>query len=263
TLPAGRFHLCEWGDPPDPPLLLLHGFNQTGHSWSEIGPLVDGHHVVALTQRGHGDSMRSTDHDYRREVMVGDVSSLVDHFGWERVDVVGMSMGGVHAIGFAASAPERTRTLCVVDYAPETKREGVDKIKAILMARWSSFDEAVAQVRLFNPRRTEENIRSRLTSTIEEKEDGSWSWKVDLAFADQARFSDPSTTMWDLASRVACPALVIRGSESDVLSEKNAERLRDTFARGSLVTIEGAGHSVPGDRPRAFAAALAEHLATG
>lgn len=263
TLPAGRFHLCEWGDPGDPALLLLHGFNQTGHSWSEIGPLVSGHHVVALTQRGHGDSMRSGERDYGREAMIGDVQSLVDHFEWARVHVVGMSMGGGNATGFAARTPERTRTLCVVDYAPETEREGVDEIKRILMARWSSFDEAVEQVRRFNPRRTEDNIRRRLGHTIEEKSDGSWSWKVDLAFADQPRFFDPASTMWDVAAQVACPALVVRGGESNVLSAENAERLRDTFAEGRLVTVQGAGHSVPGDNPKAFARALVEHIATG
>src|SRR6185437_4163463 len=48
-----RFHVLEWGDPASPPLLLLHGGNQTGHSWDLVSlSLARRFHVVAFDQRG-------------------------------------------------------------------------------------------------------------------------------------------------------------------------------------------------------------------
>src|SRR5688572_10002059 len=52
-----RFHFLEWGDPAAPPVLFLHGGNQTAHSWDLVSlALADRYHVIALDQRGHGDT---------------------------------------------------------------------------------------------------------------------------------------------------------------------------------------------------------------
>jgi len=52
-----RFHYLEWGEPDAPTILLLHGGNQSAHSWDLVSlHLADRYHVLALDQRGHGDS---------------------------------------------------------------------------------------------------------------------------------------------------------------------------------------------------------------
>src|ERR1700722_10428629 len=49
-----RFHFLEWGQPDAPPILLLHGGNQSAHSWDLVSlALSDRYHVFALDQRGH------------------------------------------------------------------------------------------------------------------------------------------------------------------------------------------------------------------
>src|SRR5437773_9301491 len=57
TLNGLRFHFLDWGARGEPPMLLLHGGAQTAHSWDEVAPdLARDHHVLALDQRGHGDT---------------------------------------------------------------------------------------------------------------------------------------------------------------------------------------------------------------
>ncbi|MEK7384826.1 MAG: alpha/beta hydrolase, partial [candidate division NC10 bacterium] len=59
---------------------------------------------------------------------------------------------------------------------------------------------------------------------------------------------------------VACPTLLVRGADSDVLSPEIAKRMLEANPRATLVEIPGAGHTVPGDQPAAFQALVAEFL---
>lgn len=256
---AGRFQYLQWGDEDAPPLLLLHGFNQTAHSWVELGEhLADRYRVIALTQRGHGDSLRAQ--DYSRATMVQDAVEVADAFGMQRFGLVGMSMGAVHAITLSTAHPERVKALVVVDYAPQVKREGVTKISSLVAVRFPSFEVAVQQTRAFNPRRSEDNIRQRLSHTMAQGPDGSWGFKVDLHMGKDGRFQEPPEVMWEQVRGVRCPTLVIRGAQSDLLEQDSAERMRDELDDGELAVVERAGHSVAGDNPEGFRDAAAPFL---
>ena len=260
---AGNFSTLGWpsNDTHAPPVLLLHGFNQTRHSWDEVGPgLAEHFPVSAFDQRGHGDSMRSEGGDYSRASMADDVGRVADALGLERFHLVGMSMGAVHAISYAVKAPERLHSLVVVDYAPQVEKSGTGRIAALLMQRWENLDAAVTAIRMFNPRRSEANVRERLTHSMRPQDDGRWGWKVDPAFATQGRFSEDSETMWAQVSQVRTRTLVLRGAQSDVLSEAAAERMQDTLPQGELAVVSGAGHSIAGDNPDGFLQAVVPFL---
>src|SRR5215831_14594415 len=112
-----RLHLLDWGAIGLPPLLLLHGGAQTAHSFDEVAPaLARDHHVLALDQRGHGDSDWAARYD--REAFTGDIGAVLDAHGWEAATLVALSLGGLNAIAFAASHPERVRGLAVIDVVP-------------------------------------------------------------------------------------------------------------------------------------------------
>ena len=78
-----------------------------------------------------------------------------------------------------------------------------------------------------------------------------------------AKYDPPSRAGHDIAGaidKITCSALVMRGGESDVLHDEDAEKLAQRFANGRWVRIEGAGHTVQGDRPRAFVAEFTRFL---
>ena len=145
-------------------MLLLHGGAQTAHSWDEVAPdLARDHHVLALDQRGHGDSSWAPAGEYRRVDFVADVRAFLDDRGWPAATLIALSMGGLNAIAFAAAHPESARGLVVVDVAPTVERSGTDAIRRQLTVfEFASFEEAVERAHAFNPRRSVENIRERL-----------------------------------------------------------------------------------------------------
>src|SRR5439155_9280637 len=89
-----RFHFLEWGQDRADTVLLLHGGNQSAHSWDLVSlHLADRYHVFALDQRGHGDSEWSRDQDYSIEAKAADALAFVDDQGIESPLIMGHSMG--------------------------------------------------------------------------------------------------------------------------------------------------------------------------
>src|SRR5215471_3537560 len=107
-----RFHFTEWGDPAAPPVLLLHGGNQSSHSWDLVSlHLSDRYHVYALDQRGHGDTEWSRELDYSMEAMASDVLAFVADQELSRPIVFGHSMGGRVTLHAALQRPDLARAL--------------------------------------------------------------------------------------------------------------------------------------------------------
>jgi pimeloyl-ACP methyl ester carboxylesterase len=262
-LAGRRFHYLDHGAPAAPAVLLLHGFNQTSHSWDDLAPRLaaDGLRAVALDQRGHGDSDPARDGDYGRDAMAADAVHLADALAIDRFAVVGMSMGAVHATLAAVRHPARVLGLVLVDWAPDVEARGVAALAQVAALAFPSFDAAVAAMHAYNPRRSLDNLRARLRHSMAESADGRWRWKVDAAgLAAHPRFREPPDIMWRALEQVACPTLLVRGADSDLLTAAAAERVTQTIRGAELCTIPAAGHSVAGDNPDAFYAAAGPFL---
>src|SRR5262249_39849234 len=90
-----RFQTLEWGDSSSPPILVLHGGNQTSHSWDLVSlVLAPRYRVVAIDQRGHGDSEWPRDGEISTEAMADDARSIVNTLELKNPIVMGHSMGG-------------------------------------------------------------------------------------------------------------------------------------------------------------------------
>jgi pimeloyl-ACP methyl ester carboxylesterase len=253
-----RFHLLDWGTGGGPPLLLLHGGAQTAHSFDEVAPsLARTHHVVAVDQRGHGDTDWAP--RYRREDFAGDVGALLDHLGWEAAALVGMSLGGLNSIAYAAARPDRVRAVVVVDVMPSIAPEARDAIaKQLSVQEFASFEDAVAKAHAFNPRRSLENIRERLGHAMRAFGDGRWRYKFDPDIGSGAADLE---RLWADVRRIRCPTLLVRGAESAVLTPESIARFHATLPGSRVAEVAGAGHSVMGDNPGGFLAAVAPFLA--
>ncbi len=106
-------------------MLLIHGGAQTAHSWDEVAPdLARDHHVVAIDQRGHGDTDWSPGGRYLRADFVADIRAFLDHRGWSGATLVALSLGGLNSLAFASAHPGRVRGLVIVDVAPTVARGG-------------------------------------------------------------------------------------------------------------------------------------------
>lgn len=258
----------EWGNPSAPPVVMLHGFGVSGHMFDEFAErMQDRYRLLALDQRGHGDSDWSEPGDYSRDAFVADVEGFRKALGLEKFHLIGHSMGGLNAVAYANAHPDRVRTLVLVDVGPEAAKQGVDNIMRFTRGPDElEFEEFVEMAHRFNQRRTIENIRERMRHRLKQSESGKWTWKFDK------RFRDPESGLkigsglsndesWQLFRNISAPTLIVRGGESDVLTPAVAERCAQEMPRARLVVVPGAGHSVPGDSPDAFTEAVREFLA--
>eukprot|EP01065_Artemidia_motanka_P043883 TRINITY_DN6163_c0_g1_i1.p2 TRINITY_DN6163_c0_g1~~TRINITY_DN6163_c0_g1_i1.p2 ORF type:complete len:219 (+),score=60.27 TRINITY_DN6163_c0_g1_i1:329-985(+) len=207
--------------------------------------------------------------------MKEDVIHLCRKLQLTSVGLVGMSMGAGLSTAIAVSAPDLVRSLVLVDWAPWPEDGsgtgkatiGVKRIGMVFMRKWPSFEAAVAEMHKFNPRRSKEGIAERLQYQLRQlpaAEGGKWAWATDPRIMRDAdtRAAEPPSVMWDAVRRVHCPTLVVRGAVSDVLEPKQAIRLAETLPRphSRLEVVPGAGHSVAGDNPKGFAAAVVPFL---
>jgi len=96
------------------PIVLLHGLASQRRFWNLVVPHLTGSPVVAIDQRGHGDSDRPQA-SYALTEIAHDLSIALDAIGWSRAVVVGHSWGGAVAATFAAEHPERTLAVVGID----------------------------------------------------------------------------------------------------------------------------------------------------
>ncbi len=235
--------------------------------FDEFGQRAAGRYrLLALDQRGHGDSEWAPDGDYTRESFVADVEVVREWLGLERFILMGHSMGGLNAVEYTFQHPERVSALILVDVGPEAAREGVDNIMRFTRGPDElDFDEFVHNAMRFNTRRTEENIRERMCHRLKPLENGKWTWKFDKRFreGEGAVRSGSEVSSDELRRRfreLAPPVLLVRGQQSDILSQEVAERTVAEMVAARLAVVPEAGHSVPGDNPDGFTSAVTEFL---
>ena len=263
-----RFHYLEWGDQANRPLVMLHGMGQTAHSWDFAAlALCDRYRIVALDQRGHGDSDWAPSADYSLSAHQGDIAAVLTALGLDGIVLMGLSMGGRNAFTYAADHPDQVAALIVVDSAPELQRTGADTIRRFVedMDVLDTFEEFVVKTKQYNPRRSDRQIRGSLANNLKQLQDGRWTWKYDKVFRspDAKPWTDPYIVrrMWQKVEEVRCPALVVRGAGSTVLSQGTAEEMADRLVNGRLTVVPDSGHLVPGDNPTGFHQAVEAFLA--
>jgi len=100
-------HALEWAAPNAPGLCFLHGGSAHSH-WFDgvIQPFVGRYHILALDQRGHGESEWPVPPAYATEDFVSDLLGVIQVMGWERMTLVGHSMGGAIALAHAVDRPQ-------------------------------------------------------------------------------------------------------------------------------------------------------------
>jgi len=266
TVGGLALHYVTWGHDSAPAVVLLHGITGHARSWDGLArELAGDFHVIALDQRGHGDSARAPDGDYSLAAMAGDFAGFVDALGLERFAVVGLSMGGRVSIAYAGGHAARIDRLCIVDIGPEIHPPGVERIRQMMAGapeRIESVEQAVQFVLRANPRMAEAGLRERLRHGLRPLPDGGFEWKYDKALREMMRQGGRRETMdlWEPLRRISAPTLLVRGAESDVLSPEIAKRMIEALPDGRLVEIPGASHTVPADQPEAFARAVRAFL---
>ena len=270
TIDAGglRLHYLDWGNEAAPPMLLLHGFSGHAHTWDTFArAMCDRFRVLALDQRGHGDSGWAKDGAYTVDDHAADISAFQDRLALGPFVLVGLSMGGRNAIRYTSGHPGKVERLVIVDIGPDIAPQGAERVRrtaAEAPEEFAGVDDALAYVRqqaVFLSPAAEAALRHRVEHGVKKLPSGRYTWKYDKFLRDQRRQGGaPPVDLWPAVRQITAPTLIVRGAESDVFSPETAKRMHELIPESRLVEIPGAGHSVPADAPEAFERAVREFL---
>lgn len=257
------------------PVILLHGGGQTRHSWATtLSSLAgQGWRAYSVDLRGHGDSDWAKDGDYSLEAFAGDVSALASALD-RAPALVGASLGGLAALLGVGSKPGGglASALVLVDVAPRMEEAGRQRVGRFMLEHvsdgFATLEEVADAVSAYNPHRPRPDDLSGLRKNLRYR-NGRWFWHWDPQFMiglrggpDETRTSLTQPGVLELAARaVDCPVLVVRGRQSDLLSEDGARELLGMVGEGEMVDVAGAGHMVAGDRNDVFNDAVVGFLA--
>lgn len=266
----------EWGDPARPPVLMKHGGGQSRQAWrtSAVKLARAGFCVTAIDARGHGESDWAGAGNYGMDIMARDLLAVLGRFDRPPV-LVGASMGGMTAL-LAQGMLDRAlfSSLVLVDVTPRMDPAGVRRIIDFMTAHpdgFASLDDAAEKIAAYNPHRERSASTDGLRRIMQQK-DGRWHWQWDPAFmahadvtaadhyAREARMDEMADKMLVAAAALTVPVLLVRGAQSDVVSEENVKEFLAAVPHADYVDVSGTGHMVAGDDNDAFTAAVLAFL---
>ena len=252
-----RLHYVERGAPGAPPLVLLHGLQDCAGSWDRFAAALSAdYRVIALDQRGHGDSEWAPPDSYQLSDFVSDVEALVEKMGLDAFVLLGHGAGGRTGTAYTARHPEKVEALVVVDGDLSETDDGSVRMGERSASgpdeELASLEAVVEHLRLRQPGSTDDALARQALRLTRELDGGRRAWKRDPAVVEASQQAD----LWAEWRRLRCPKLVARGRQSHVLAHEDAVKMREATNRVRLAELEGGGHWFHQELPGAFEATV-------
>jgi len=254
TINDFRIHYERGGQ--GPLLVLLHGIGSNARSWAhQLQGLADKYDVVAWDMRGYGSSSDPVA-PYTMVEVADDLAGLLDHLGFEKAHIGGLSMGGVVAQEFYGRHPGRVRSLILADTNAGQGRLAEEERQQRLEQRLAGATEPAGLARqrtpvLLSPEALPEVIAEAESIMAEIHPDG-------YRFAARA-FAE--TDERDVLRRIEVPTLVIWGECDTVVTREEVDYLLENIPGAQFEIIPKAGHLSNQENPEAFNDAIRRFLA--
>lgn len=227
-------------------LITLHAHWMEAATYTRLAAaLAPNWRVIALDQRGHGYSDHAK--TYTREDYIQDLLALFAYLDLPSAVLLGNSLGGVNAYQFAARYPERVRALIIEDIGAEVSAD------TRFVLAWSGF---------FGSREDLANkVGPRFLPYLKDSfRHTSEGWR--LAFEPEEMLVSQDAlngNHWVDWLATSCPALLIRGRDSQITTRAHIEEMVERRSNSRLVTLDG-GHVVHLDNPSGFRNTVQEFL---
>lgn len=270
------FHLYRWAGRDPDPLVLLHGWGDTGETYQFLVDCFTADRTcIAIDMRGFGRTQRPVD-GYWFPDYLADLDALLDQLAPDApVDLIGHSMGGNIAMLYAGVRPRRIRRLVNLegfgmprttpDQAPARYAQWLDEVKqGSEFNVYDSYEQLARVLARRNPRTSKDRLDFIARSWGRAREDG----KIELRADPTHKRVNP--VLYSREQAEACwraieaPLLFVLGDQSDLVKRMGEEleeyKLRALFHTGVFATINDAGHMMHHERPEEVAAVIEEFL---
>ncbi len=255
-----RMAYWEWGERENPRVLVcVHGLTRQGRDFDTLARALAGHYrVICPDVVGRGRSERLLDPmGYQIPTYVADMVTLLARLAVREVDWVGTSMGGLIGLGLASlrdrAGAALVRRLVLNDVGPSIRPEAVQRIGAYvgLPKRYATLEEAADYLQSissgFGPHSREQWLALTRPQLVTDG-DG-WVSHYDPRIGLPFKAVTPELAaagealLWQRYDAIACPTLLIRGADSDLLSRDTALAMTQRGPRARLVELPGIGHA--------------------
>ncbi len=258
-----KLHYVDWGNGGKPLMIMVHGGRDHCRNWDWAALEFRKHfHVIAPDLRGHGDSDWAVGSPYAMIDYVVDLAQLISAIGKRPLTLVGHSLGGAIVLQYTGVFPEMVKQVVAIEglgpppamisQAPAYERMhnwvgAMQSLARRKVREYDSIEEALARMRTENPHLTPEQARHLTIHGTRRNENGTYSWKFDNYVRATSPYQFNLKDAEEIWSRIECPTLLVRGSESWTMDWEKYDRLR-AFHNAELVTVQNAGHWVHHDR---------------
>jgi len=251
-----RMAYWEWGDAANPNVLVcVHGLSRQGRDFDVLArAMSDRYRVVCPDVAGRGRSDALADPaGYQIPAYVADMVTLLARLDASVVHWVGTSMGGLIGLGLASLKNSPIARLVLNDVGPAIRIEAIQRIGGYLGApvRWASLDEAADYLwsisQGFGPRTREQWLA--LTRPMLRPDGDGYKPHYDPAIAVPFKALTPEliargeAMTWAAYDAIACPTLLLRGADSDLLSRDTALSMTQRGPKAQLREFVGVGHA--------------------
>lgn len=257
--PAGLHNMAykEWGDPKNPEVLLcVHGVTRVSDDFDALAAVMsDRYRVICPDVVGRGrSSWLANPQFYQLPQYVSDMVTLIARLDVAQVDWFGTSMGGLIGMGVAALKANPVRKMLVNDIGPTINYAALMRIAEYMgkEVRFPTFEAGVNYIRAiaapFGPH-SDEQWQKLAGDVLREQKDGQWIRHYDPALAQAfSSFTEESAAqseaaLWAIYDAIHCPVLLVRGSESDLLSRETADLMTKRGPRAAITELAGIGHA--------------------
>ncbi|MDP3310094.1 MAG: alpha/beta hydrolase, partial [Polaromonas sp.] len=263
-----RMAYWQWGDAENPHVVMcVHGLSRQGRDFDVLaGYLADQARVICPDVVGRGQSDWLKDPmAYQIPQYAADMLALLDHLNQQSpvttLDWVGTSMGGLIGMAIAGQPglplPAPVNKLVLNDVGPAIEWAAIQRIAAYLgkAGHFASLQQAADAMwtvsRSFGPHTPEQwlDLSRHMVKPVPAAGDGSVMLHYDPAIAVAVRAATEESAregeaqLWALYDQIQAQVLILRGAESDLLSEQTARAMTQRGPRARLVAFEGVGHA--------------------
>jgi pimeloyl-ACP methyl ester carboxylesterase len=258
-----KLHHLEWGREGRHAIVLVHGSRLHAHVWNDFARrFADRYHIIAIDQRGHGESAWGGGDEYHLEDLYRDLRAHVEARKLSRYTLVGHSLGGRVSLMYAHRHASELERLVLVDITPgrRPRAAAVPRSEGKQPRAFESEEAAVAYLGRAMARAPKHLVEESVRHGVRQNDAGLYVWKYDPVHFARRVTPPVGLDLWQLAGEIGTPTLLQYGSESDVVDAELASRLQQTMPCCTVERIEGAGHGLFTDRPDAFAESLKRFL---
>lgn len=262
---APRLHYLEWNPHGRETLVLLHGNSANAWWWQPLADSIDHtqFRLLAIDQRGHGDSEWVRPPAYSPGDYARDLSRFIRALRLDRPIVVGHSMGGVSVLAFADRFGRLARAAIAIDVAVSStpsRDRFLARLKKLPTVIYPDRETALQRFRLM----PDEGAIGRVVlskiaeRSIERTADGRYTLKFDRASFIGSDGLDVRTAI----AHIAIPTLLVRAEMSRIMTAEATAGAAQSNALIRLSVIPRAFHHVPLEAPDLLSRAIVEFTAT-